>query len=368
MPRPNVTVSDLKTGLSRSAGQTHQLVLDQRIVDRIEVDDVSFHFNSPVLLPAPSDVEGNPDGGGLAGLVVIARVLAHAAEASGKEVIVAGHTDTVGSAGANLTLSERRANNVMLYLKGDRDAWARSCEQFQARDVQQVLRWISHTHGFDCDPQSTSGELDTRTVAARRRFRHEHNQRFNTRIPVQGAQSAADWSAYFGLYEKSLATLMQVEVADLASKRSAITFANPAVLACGEHWPIDGVGIDERRSATNRRVEVLFYEPGTLTDQTQTTPPGLDLYGPNPAFRLRTVRLDMPAQVRVVDAAGEVLANVTLLIEMADGTPEEHTTDGDGMVSLPPVPGHRYRVVGIAPSSSDIGAISSAQLDMPVRV
>lgn len=368
MAKPNVTASELRDGVSRSASQRHTLVLDQRIIERVEVDDLSFHFNSPILLPAPSDLEGNPDGGALAGLVVIARVLVHAADNASKEVIVAGHTDTVGPPGANATLSERRATNVLRYLQGDREGWIKACAQFQGRDIQQVLRWAHATHGFDCDPQSDSGDVDATTSDARRRFRREHNERFGTDIAIDGPQCDDDWSAFFGLYELSLAKLLGTSVDELASKRAAIKFAKPPLLACGEHWPIDCPGVDAHRSATNRRVEVLFCEPGKLPDQSVTTPPGLDLYGPNPSFRLRTVRLDLPAQIQVLDPTGEPLANITLKVKMADGTIEEHTSDASGKVALPPVPGFRYQVVGLAEAAAERGVIAHGVVGSPLEL
>ena len=57
------------------------------------------------------------------------------ANRSAYEVEVTGHTDSVGSGGSNLELSEDRAANIVRYLKGERGGWAQSSQDHHRVDV-----------------------------------------------------------------------------------------------------------------------------------------------------------------------------------------------------------------------------------------
>ena len=70
----------------------------------------------------------------------------------------------------------------------------------------------------------------------------------------------------------------------LRSKRSLLSFLAEPTLACGEHFPLQSVGIDGLRSATNRRVDFVFFDEGGFPSLSDQEPPGFDLYGTNLRF------------------------------------------------------------------------------------
>jgi hypothetical protein len=281
MAEPTHTLERLLAGVQAQTESRFTAVVERKPIDVVELEDVNFHFNSAVLLPIPPTIDGptTPGQGRVTGLCAIAMALKHGANAPGAELLIAGHTDSVGSAGANRALSELRANNVRAYLEGDAAAWAPLCERHVVADYQLILTWVAREHGLPCDPGGVDGAAGPRTNAALDRFRAGYNARFDGSLPERGPIGSADWEAFFALYDRSLADLLECDVGDLPSKRSALTWMSPPVLACGETFPIDNVGRDNVRSQTNRRVELLFIEDPAHPTFAEERPPGASIYG-----------------------------------------------------------------------------------------
>ena len=97
----------------------------------LEMEDVNFHFDSPILLPEPrcDAAETTPGADRVTGLAVLRACYLHVQDNPAHKLLIAGHTDTVGEAGYNLGLSQRRADNVLRMLAGNRDDWARISNQ-----------------------------------------------------------------------------------------------------------------------------------------------------------------------------------------------------------------------------------------------
>jgi outer membrane protein OmpA-like peptidoglycan-associated protein len=274
------TMDQLRVGVTAQAGSRFTAILERMPIKVAELEDVNFHFNSAVLLPVPPHQETvHPGQERVTGLSVIALALTHAKSAPAAELLVAGHTDSVGSIGANRTLSERRAANVLAYLQGDAAAWAAACEQHQVEDYQLILKWIADEHGFDCDPGTIDNQMGPMTRGALDRFRAQYNALREGSLAATGPITAKDWEAFFDLYDAALAEIMDVEQDALAQERAALKLMQPPSLGCGEDFPIDRAGHDNVRSEINRRVELLFIEDPAHPRFETEQPPGGSIYG-----------------------------------------------------------------------------------------
>ncbi len=238
----------------------------------LEVEDVCFASGRSILLPGGWSPE-DP----VAGLSVVAAALDHARREPGLRLLLAGHTDTKGSAASNLALSARRAENVRRYLAGEREAWAAHCqEDYDIADIQTVLRWVAWHHGWDCDPKAVDGQWGERSRLARDAFRERYNAERGGALERGAKQQAADWAAYFDLYEDALAQKLLCDAPRLAGLRAGLRWCEPAALACGEAWPSERPGAGSSK-AKDRRVDLLFF----AEDQVPALPgdpPGRAIY------------------------------------------------------------------------------------------
>ena len=266
----NVNIRDLsKNPLSLATGESHTVVVATFDGLRVEMADAHFNFDSAVLLPdeGPDLPRPESDTSRITALAVLRACLLHAQKNPGQKVVVAGHTDTVGTPGYNLTLSQRRADNVNAALTGDRDAWVTSAlAKNTTADVQRILRFVALTLGWDCDPGVIDNEDGPRTKAAIQGFQTRYNHELERSIAVDGSVGKEAWGAFFDVYMLELKALLEVDDAGLKNLQKGIKFVDPshAAVGCGENHPIEAASKDAFRSATNRRVEVLFFEAGHL--------------------------------------------------------------------------------------------------------
>jgi outer membrane protein OmpA-like peptidoglycan-associated protein/uncharacterized Zn-binding protein involved in type VI secretion len=247
----NDPASGAKDGADEPSGALHQLL----------VEDAHFNTDSAVLLP-DFDEEVGP-GHRTTGLALLRAALLHLDSPAGKgqQALVAGHTDTVGAAGYNLVLSQRRADNVRAALKGQRDDWAQSANlQHVGKDIQQILKFVANTDGYDCDP----GKHDLATATVN--FKKAYNRDYNGKLTLTSFVDVPTWGAFFDIYMDVLADILAVDENTLATKQRAIAFVDDKrrSVGCGLNFPIerpDELNVD---SATNRRVEMLFFRPNDL--------------------------------------------------------------------------------------------------------
>jgi hypothetical protein len=302
-----------------------------------ELEDATFDVDREVLLPGTrDDADAEPNGDRITGLSVMQTTLAFAAEAQGMKLLVAGHTDTTGSDAHNQALSERRAENVYLYLTGQRDAWAQHClENQETADWQRVLQWTAETHGWDSDPGKVDNKYGPATSGARKRFRETYLEEFGIDLG-QGSQSAADWAAYFDLYDAHLAELLEVNAPGLVELRGRLRFTEPAQIGCGELWPNESVGVDGYSCRDNRRVDLLFFEDEDVPPLGDDEVAGESLYG-NSRYVSEYLPVDVESAFeRVVlhDAVGNPLPNVRWRARVGDAVLEDATTDDNGVASF----------------------------------
>ncbi len=74
------------------------------------------------------------------------------------------------------------------------------------------------------------------------------------------------WAAVFEIYQAELQASLISDGLILSKLRQNLKWVDETkkAVGCGETWPIDNRGTDNYRSQSNRRVEILFYDPDEL--------------------------------------------------------------------------------------------------------
>jgi peptidoglycan hydrolase-like protein with peptidoglycan-binding domain len=248
-------------------------------VQFVELMDAHFRTDSAVVLPEGEDPDQKGQHGALSAAGFIATVLRLNEEQPGRGILVAGHTDTAASDTHNDELSRLRAQVALSLLEGDRDSFKSLANQrHKPADINQILSWVSKAFRdlrFDCDPGKISDTVDSGAV---RRFQKAFNVNkaalgsTAADLVVDGVVGEQTWGAFFDCYELDLRRELGEDAAGLAALRDELRFVDDSrkSLGFGEHFPIDELGVDNFRSQTNRRVEVLFFNPGEEPDLAQT--------------------------------------------------------------------------------------------------
>jgi hypothetical protein len=197
------------------------------------------------------------------------------------------------------------------------------------QDIQAILTWIARTFAVDCDPGGVDGKWGPNSRAALNRFRVAFNRDHSGKLATSGPLSKKDWEAFYDMYELGLARELKVEASELAGKRGAVQFLDPAELACGEAWPVEAKHQDNVRSASNRRVEILFFEDSDVPDFQSEVPPGRSLYLNELRFRRVYIKIEGELQpfkikltldnVALADAAYELLVDGHTLVGKTGG-------------------------------------------------
>jgi outer membrane protein OmpA-like peptidoglycan-associated protein len=339
-----VKLRDLeKTPVSLPTDEPHLIVVTRCPACRLEVADVHFNFDSAVFLPDAGAAQ--TDDPSITGLAVLRACLQYAQAHPEQPAAISGHTDTVGTPGYNLTLSSLRAQNVKAALVGKRDDWASSAAaKYCVADVQRILRLAAYTLSWDCDPGRVDNKPGPQTAQAVKNFQARYNDVYGASIGVDGKVGSETWGAFFDVYMLELRDLLGTDDSGLAALQQGITFVDPnhAAVGCGENHPIEAAGQDQYRSATNRRVEILFFNPGD--EPTFPCHPSDDTCRPAacPIYRLGHYQFDpLPVDVtpflRVrFQINGDALANEPYQLFLDDATdPTEGSTDGDGQIERP---------------------------------
>jgi len=267
-------MSEIKIGIRDKPPFTWTLPNEERHVFRIcrfhadilEMEDLHFHLDSAVMLPErdPADADDPSSGAPLTGLSVLRACLAHAKANPSKKMLVTGHTDRSGAADYNKKLSNLRARNVRAILTGDADDWASACvDKHIVRDYQAILKWIANVRYWpDCDPGPVDGDHGSGTSRALRAFKKKFNDSYGGALGDDATVAAPTWKAFAKMYDVGLAGLLQTDDAGLAAYQKALTWFAPAWVGCGENHPITPDLAKNYRSAIDRRVEILFFDPG----------------------------------------------------------------------------------------------------------
>ncbi|MGE0709164.1 MAG: OmpA family protein [Planctomycetota bacterium] len=320
----------------------------RRKVHLLEMEDLSFNFDSAVMRPVPrADADAPPSQDRITGLAAIKTALELVELFPEKRLLVAGHTDTAGDAGYNQRLASSRAQGVLAYLRGDRAGWAKVCQaRFQVEDWQGILAWIAERFAWDTHPGPITNQSNEPSRLALRRFRLRYSAEFPEDIPERGPLAERDWAAFYDLYELELQALLRRDAAGVAALRARLQPLAPPAVGCGEHFPVEDLG-DGQRSAANRRVELLFFdhgeEPALACHAGDRCDPGrCDLYPRGKSYDLERLPVEVERllpPIEVLLHTGKVpdaeLPDELLIEDLAAGTtralPLAQTGDtGDG--------------------------------------
>jgi outer membrane protein OmpA-like peptidoglycan-associated protein len=260
----------------------HTIVVCRQRAEFIEFADTLFRNNSGVLLPtalAPA-----ADGTLHPGLDTVAACLRYAQHNPGKKVLVAGHTDTVGSDEANVRLSQIRGQTVHGIIAGQRESFAESSwgphltgeQRYPSSndkrgvlwdDYIDVLQWVEDVFGWPCSYPRNKTLWKATCV-----FQESYNANAHAGNPdpgtsdlqVTGKFDKPTWAAVYDCYDSHLGTILEVDRDGLADLRGQLSWLDDAnhFVGCGERKPIDQAGRDNYKSQTNRRVENFFFDPG----------------------------------------------------------------------------------------------------------
>jgi hypothetical protein len=263
-----ITPRDAGKTFERETGYRHVFRIRRFLVRWIEIEDVLFHFDSAVMMPdAESEEEpGTPDQDRITGLSVMRAAYLQAGDHPEQKLLLAGHSDTSGDATYNEKLSRWRAEDVLHVLLGEKDAWVTLAkDHHQAGDIKHILRWVARWKGWLCHTDSTDDTMDTVTKDGVKVFQSEFSKHVDGySIAIDGAVGKETWGAFFHLYMLRLAELCNTDVAGLATLRGKLKwlYGDHKSIGCGEYHPIDMPGKNNVKSQKNRRVELLFYDPG----------------------------------------------------------------------------------------------------------
>jgi hypothetical protein len=275
---------DLHKGLPLLPGKKYLVVMRRSvpIAGQFEVGDAHFRFNSAVFLPNRSDetTPGECSDAYSCGIALVERTF-HMLEVTDFRLLLAGHTDTVGSDESNVTLSGYRAACVHAVMVGDRDTFkdVASAPHVKSKedkhnllihDQLQIADWAAAEFGWKCSRQD-NGQDYLRTFKAFQREYNQHNFAENpsgSALVVDGDWGPNTWGAVFDCYQLKLAQRLMVKRSELDAYRARVDIANRWALAgkpyvtCGEYHPVDQPGRNDLASKSNRRVEVLFFSSG----------------------------------------------------------------------------------------------------------
>jgi len=331
------TLQDLARGTDKGSGDKYSFIVQRVRAKVFELDDSNFNPGSAVMLP----ISKSPVRADQSLPVSALATLAAALEGASDKLCVMAHAQSVGSPEADRTLTALRAKNVELYIKGDREGWAASCEAHQVEDYQHILTWIAVAHGYGCDPRRVGDPLGPNTQRALSAFRQAYNHDYGQELPLEGGITVEDWKAFYDLYDEGLAHELEVEVSGLSGKRSAIQFYAPPSLGCGSSWatpPTEPV-----RSQSKERVDLAFIPSSSLPDFTADARPGSTAYGPGSALKLEYEPLEAQPRslkLKLLDGFREPLADKAFELAIAADAALllEGTTDAGGEleVEVPP--------------------------------
>jgi hypothetical protein len=281
MAKSTISPRDFGKPVHVPTGEPHLVVVQSYPAKVLEVDDLHFRHDSAVLQP-----DAGSDGGASAGdppsrtaLDLLRACLLYAKDNPSHKLLVTGHTDSslsTGGPGYNLGLSQLRANNILALLARDPDGWADSCTaKSKVEDQQAILAFVAQTMGWPCDPGAVDGIAGPGTRGAIRAFQKNYNDAFDKSIGVDGQVGRETWKAFFDVYMFELAKLLQTDDDGLKAMQGALVFVDGGhrAVGCGDAHPIErtpdpaeqaGGAETGFRSETNRRVELLFFEPAHL--------------------------------------------------------------------------------------------------------
>jgi hypothetical protein len=334
----NISWRELTEGVERPSGAVHELVVQRAPVLVYNLENLPFSPDGAVLLPQEPSLAGGDTTAATpvaapgadspqpeqpsTGLLLLRELFADIDAVAGKKCLSAAHTDLLPGAPA-LELTQRRAQNLALYLQGDRDGWAKSCMPCQDTDWQTILQWVALRFGYPCDPGPIYDPLHASGRAALRRFRLRYNQDFGKKLEELGEISEHDFAAFYDLYDHWLTRMLEGE--NLSSKRAKLKFLDPAAVGCGASFPQAPPREPGFAPPQNRRAELLCFEGDE--PNLEMVPPGVHVYALR-EFSLSRLQLESKECV---------LFEVAFSEDIVDALPDDATLELSGPPGPPQV-------------------------------
>jgi hypothetical protein len=324
-----------------ASGETHSFKLLQYKACLLEAEKERFHCGSAVFLPdfVPNDKADEK----LSGLAILRACYLYAENNPTKKILLIGHTDTTGEESYNAKLSQKRAENVLYLLIGDRDKWISNSQQtHRVEDYQKILRWVARSWGATCNPRGVDNKLGVKTKRAIRSFKAWYNEEFEKKLKVNDKVDEAIWGAFYDVYLDELSLILDTNLDGLSLYQSKLVFLNDNCKASGggKNYPIDSHRENCYRSPNHRRTEILFFEPG---DEPETpakptvnvVPKELDIIYLSYLYCISPIIVE-PVQHRVwidlqtVNHFGLCEPNIELILQSGNKTPIQLTTNDEG--------------------------------------
>lgn len=301
------STTDLRERIEAPTGQDNSIQIQPVEVHVLEMEDVLFHHNSAVMMPARPSGRSAADGtqddatapddqargdaqDQISGLAVLAVTFKQFEFDPRKRLLITGHADTSGQAAYNFELSGKRAMGVLYLLEGNRlerhpTLWSRLCaQQHVLEDTQQIMQYFARSAHWQwpCDPEQIDNTWGQKTDRATRAFFQSYtahvqnhpadtlgwpvlpeNLHLRVKNHEQHKWPEEAWLAVYELYNVELARALRITPGELDGiRRSRLRWVDDTkkTLGCGESFPVDDLGRDNYRSQQNRRVELLFFD------------------------------------------------------------------------------------------------------------
>ena len=297
------------TFLSRLFGKTTvnthglaQFQAQRAKVEILEMEDVLFHLNSAVMLPAKPAGKSSKDGAAdkdrkkkqeqLTGIRALAAVFRQYEFDPRKKILIAAHTDSSGQVEPNFKLSAERAKSVLYILDGQRDKWAEVCyNQHRVEDYQQIMKYFAKDRGWKCNPGSIDNKYGKKTRKAADEFFKEYRalhddektkDDYPEELPPDLVKQIDDdskkrfpevaWKAVYDLYADEICGVLKVNrkrLKKMYGKRikDRLVDKDKPYVACGESFPLQKPEKSNYKSQRNRRVEILFFNEKETIDK-----------------------------------------------------------------------------------------------------
>ena len=302
-------------------------------IDLIEVLDNAFNLNS--IVPCLQE-----DGGLTTSIAALFR---HLDSFPDKEVLVYGHTDTSGEHDYNLGLSEKRAKMIKAIIHKDIDLWKETIgDGYSVEDYQTTLSNLSTLQGWPCDPGVVDGKDGEQTKKGIKGFQSTYNTEYKGDLSTDGAIGPMTWGAICH-------TLYEIAVNDSGFTPGDIQVnfvtSFDGIYPCGENFPLDQIGVDGLRSATNRRVEIQCSDrpnpPQNAQPQPKMTIAEVIVYDKDMCemnvITLSSVQADT-IQVELLTTNEFPITKVTTTITLADGSEHSAISDHRGVARFTKLP------------------------------
>ena len=316
MKKTRVSLTEMKRGIELDTGEEYTLIVPVDVY-RVEIEDAFFQTASAVFLPdaplafeeegdeadevgfwddelwkalhdshpafadnlqkqpyLPESADGSPHR--VAGVGRLATALRFLQKNKTHQLLIAGHTDRAGAPDYNQKLSEARAKVVLALLEGKREVFVETCNSYHVSDDDAVfVRYAARTRAWPCD---LHGDRQA-SAQVIKQFQTSYNQEFSAKIAIDGVVGQQTLGAYYDILADEFAATVGGR-GRLEALRGEIRFVSNQhrLVGFGEKYPADPSEPDGTRCQSDRRVEMLFFEPPHLPDLSNPEKAGHKIY------------------------------------------------------------------------------------------